>query len=1228
MGKNRVIYLGICVMMFWLMIMYNGWQTQAAFEVVLALPFLLAILNRFAARKFTATLDEQDMYCKEDGKITKYLFLKNRSFLPFLRIVIRTSVQDSRGTIQKYRFTAKVKGFDTFSYPMNFNVHHYGNLKIKIEKIELYDFFFLGRVRKKTQEQGTFFVYPPLDERLEFHIKAGSQMGLGDNDKSFPDLCGYNRNEVAQVEEYREGDSIRDIHWKLSSKNDTFMVKHFAREMDEKLYLCVDIRVEDYYRDVDGLLRVLQTLIESCKKYDREYELLGYDGSDYFPVEYTMLPERIKEGAKKRELPLHHFFEQHSGVFLTMEKNPGEVPPDMHLVVVDEAETEKKEYFLGEKNLIQIQGEEGKQETQPFVSVECEKERQYEKYSPKPDKKTFLMQVALALLASLLSVLSVYDIVYVEQEIFMPVMTTIFFVLYQTGICVAVKKEMAWALTWKNFLIFGGYLVILLIGGGTFVIDGVKELIDSFGDSVTVLESDYGLIYVGTEELSWLLVLADYAIVDVLFNFSVEFVLPVHLLVVGPLLSISYIVGAIPTAGIVFLAILYLALLVTFFHGWNYGRRKSSKEISAGIADIEKSTGAAGGIVLILALLVATVFIGYNSGKLYHRPGWMSAWKEAVNVVAQGGSLKNGMDKLAEETKKYQIAGERGVIDDTKAVSYTGDTVLLVKTINKQKGSFYLKSYVGSVYTKGKWEQRSENELLDEAQFLENMYQEIAAEKNTPFLELNTSYYIQMRMGTGDGIVPPFSEYIRNYLGYEMAKGQEDNYYIAGKNLELSVIQVISLLDEDISIHQPYFSNLNLGGEIEEDGFLTMNGGYVTNRLLSYEAYDTEDIEDFHVVDESAEREDAEDFVNVEKKYASYIREHYLDVPADLENILKPFRSASIVYHGQELKLSGDVAELQETGYEPYIQYVRQYFDKRNFTYKIDTVRENANDDFIKAFLYRKTGYCIHYASAAVMMFRSMGIPARYAEGFLVKSADCTQEGGNFASYEVPDNAAHAWVEIYENGVGWVPVEVTPGSTGFTVNYESIQKETKNDNPTVKQNETRETKAETEVLTKPAAEKEKALKKGNGSLSFLLIPAALVLLTIVIVLLRYLLLMYLMKKRLYNKKQEVACIEMQRQYERLEQYLQLEGHAALATEERAEKLAEKLDGMENAKEKLCYFLRMEDKDKYARENYLSEEEKQEMRKILRECAGTFYRQCKTREKIVYKYIKCLYLSDK
>lgn len=78
--------------------------------------------------------------------------------------------------------------------------------------------------------------------------------------------------------------------------------------------------------------------------------------------------------------------------------------------------------------------------------------------------------------------------------------------------------------------------------------------------------------------------------------------------------------------------------------------------------------------------------------------------------------------------------------------------------------------------------------------------------------------------------------------------------------------------------------------------------------------------------------------------------------------------------------------------------------------------------DFALWFLRESdTGYCVHYASATAVLLRAAGIPARYVSGYLVKTQANT-------AVDVRHKDAHAWVEYYIPGVGWMMLESTaPG---------------------------------------------------------------------------------------------------------------------------------------------------------------------------------------------------------
>lgn len=88
----------------------------------------------------------------------------------------------------------------------------------------------------------------------------------------------------------------------------------------------------------------------------------------------------------------------------------------------------------------------------------------------------------------------------------------------------------------------------------------------------------------------------------------------------------------------------------------------------------------------------------------------------------------------------------------------------------------------------------------------------------------------------------------------------------------------------------------------------------------------------------------------------------------------------------------------------------------------------------VEFFLFeKKEGYCQHFASAAVLMYRLYGIPARYAAGYRILRSDFEHQEDGCWHAAVTDASAHAWPEIFVEDYGWIPVEVTVDLENHTV---------------------------------------------------------------------------------------------------------------------------------------------------------------------------------------------------
>jgi hypothetical protein len=100
---------------------------------------------------------------------------------------------------------------------------------------------------------------------------------------------------------------------------------------------------------------------------------------------------------------------------------------------------------------------------------------------------------------------------------------------------------------------------------------------------------------------------------------------------------------------------------------------------------------------------------------------------------------------------------------------------------------------------------------------------------------------------------------------------------------------------------------------------------------------------------------------------------------------------------------------------------INDHFSAANgFRYTTAT-RAGTTGSLLMDFLTNKEGYCEQYASAMAFLVRAAGIPARVAVGF-----GYGRDTDDYIS--VTNKDAHAWVEVYFSGHGWVPFDPTPPS--------------------------------------------------------------------------------------------------------------------------------------------------------------------------------------------------------
>ncbi len=165
--------------------------------------------------------------------------------------------------------------------------------------------------------------------------------------------------------------------------------------------------------------------------------------------------------------------------------------------------------------------------------------------------------------------------------------------------------------------------------------------------------------------------------------------------------------------------------------------------------------------------------------------------------------------------------------------------------------------------------------------------------------------------------------------------------------------------------------------------------------------------------DEDGDEADPSVLDRMEASYAAYAASRYTAVPDGYDELQTLCDEAK---KDQKLTEAADIGD-----------YIRAYLNT-NYQYNASAPQPPEGADPIRYFLTEsKQGYSVQFASAAVVMFRMFGLPARYVVGYAAPQSLFTQQEDGSWHAILQDDNAHTWAEVYISGQGWTPMEMTPG---------------------------------------------------------------------------------------------------------------------------------------------------------------------------------------------------------
>ena len=376
----------------------------------------------------------------------------------------------------------------------------------------------------------------------------------------------------------------------------------------------------------------------------------------------------------------------------------------------------------------------------------------------------------------------------------------------------------------------------------------------------------------------------------------------------------------------------------------------------------------------------------------------------AGRLVFSLPDIKQALADHGVETGHQDTENVAGAIGGVDSVSFTDTPIMLVEA-PKEGGTLYLKTFQAAQYTKRRWKELSSSVYTGYA----GMFEELHADGLTPLLEGKRAVEQLMDMGAvGIGS----AAYDISVMQYECL----GNSYIPMSAVQIDGIPVEELAEKDMTIILPE----------DAEGAQNVRHEYSIYEWRNFSSLDK------LIVDGDVLFEDGD------SHYRDFVYRYYLDDNTSCAGRIKRELLTDIK--------SSDYEISDAAGRASFILDTIAYLGSGEYEYTLSPGVTPASKDYVEYFLFEdKKGLCTHFASAAVMIFRCAGIPARYVEGFVVpeslyrgdpiyKEDVVVGSDGKYSKEKwyyykaiVTDRYAHAWVEVYIDGIGWITVDPTPG---------------------------------------------------------------------------------------------------------------------------------------------------------------------------------------------------------
>lgn len=231
MVRRIIAFFAVFLLTLYCFFLYDDEIVTAMLVVELIYSVFSMISLYVMRRNLKITMAQVLPIAEKNQQIPVQILVKNTSRIPVIHFRIRIRVENSFTGEQKFH---DLKGAVTGKHPetliLTLQEKSCGNIHISLDHCRIYDILFLFRTTLKLKEFQDVGILPEC-HLLPVEVTRRTREFIADAEEFSDRESGDDPSEVYQIREYREKDSIHDVHWKLSAKADDLLVKEHGRPL-------------------------------------------------------------------------------------------------------------------------------------------------------------------------------------------------------------------------------------------------------------------------------------------------------------------------------------------------------------------------------------------------------------------------------------------------------------------------------------------------------------------------------------------------------------------------------------------------------------------------------------------------------------------------------------------------------------------------------------------------------------------------------------------------------------------------------------------------------------------------------------------------------------------------------------------------------------------------------------------------------------------------------------